>query len=174
MVDPSADFFALLGLPRRYGIDREQLEQRYLELAAQVHPDRVAGESSRAQREAMEASAAVNEAYRVLRDSVRRAEYLVKLGGIDLDSSDPVTGAPAMGQAFLVEMIERREALEQARARGESALEQFAEQVEDEADEVLQRAIGALQADDVRAAAEALVVRRYLQRLLDEVEGDVE
>ncbi len=164
------DFFALLGVPRRWSIDRDALERSYLELAARVHPDRFSGAPPRERRQAMEQSAALNEAYRTLRDPVARAEYLVKLGGIDLDSSDPVHGAPQMDQAFLVDMIERREALAQARVDGSAAVDELRDQLEQEMADVFGHAIEAIESGETRGAARALVVHRYLQRLLDEID----
>lgn len=169
----ASDHFERLGVPRRYAVDREAFEQAYRERAQRVHPDRFAGGSSGQQRAAMEASAALNEAYRVLRDPVRRAEYLCQLAGIDVDSNDPRAGAPAMGQEFLIEMIERREAVEEARASGPAALDALRGEVDDELELALDTATAALAADDPQAAARALVKRRYLQRLLDEIDGDV-
>lgn len=173
----SADYFAVLGQPRRYDLDRDALEGAYLERAKQLHPDRFAGAPAGQRRRAMEASAALNEGYRVLRDPVRRAEYLCKLGGIDVDSSDPEGGAPKMGQGFLVEMIERREAVAEAHGQGASALDELRAEVDDEAEQALDDAIDALgdsSEDAIRRAAEALVKRRYLQRLLDEIDQAAE
>lgn len=170
-IEPTANHFAVLGLPERYRIDREQLEQHYLERAQTVHPDRFSHAELAVQRAMMERSAAVNESYRVLRDPIRRAEYLVKLAGIDLDSSDPHRGAPAMGTPFLVEMIERRETLASARAGGASALESLRRRIEDESEDVFDRALARIEAGDAQAAARLLIERRYLQRLLDEIEG---
>lgn len=167
----SVDFFERLGLPRQFELEREAIEQAYLERAQAAHPDRFASAGSGAQRAAMEASAALNEAHRVIRDPVRRAEYLCTLAGIDVDSNDPRQGAPAMGQAFLLEMIERREALEDARGQGAAALAAMRSGVEDELDAALDAAARALAGDDPQDAARHLVVRRYLQRLLDEIDG---
>ena len=169
-----ADAFERLGLPRRHALARDAIEQAYLERAQLMHPDRYAAAGARAQRAAMEASAALNEAHRVIRDPVRRAEYLCKLAGIDIDSNDPGRGAPAMGQAFLIEMIERREALEHARGQGQAALDALRRGVEDELDDALDAAVRALDADDPPDAARCLVKRRYLQRLLDEIDGQTE
>jgi molecular chaperone HscB len=165
----SRDHFAVLGVPRTFEIDSEVLEREYLSRAAAVHPDRVVTGTARDRREAMERATEVNEAYRTLRDPVRRAEYLVKLGGIDLDSSDAAGGAPAMDRAFLVDMIERREAVEQARERG--SLDELRAQVEDELDDVFDDAVAKLRAGDLAGAARRLVTRRYLQRLVDEMES---
>jgi molecular chaperone HscB len=164
------DHFTVFGLPKRHELDADELERRYLELASAVHPDRFSGAEASERRRAMEASAAVNEGYRVLRDPVRRAEYLCRIGGIDLDSSDPEHGAPHMGQGFLVEMIERRETVEARRAEGLAALGEYRDRIEDEMDATFARAVGLLGEGRVGDAAHALVERRYLQRLIDEID----
>lgn len=165
--DPSLDHFARLGLERGWKLDRDALEQHYLERSRRYHPDRFVGADSATRRAALEHSSAVNTAYRTLRDPVSRAEYLVKLGGIDLDSSDPHTGAPRPEQAFLIEMIERREGLEHA---SRQQLDTLRDEVEAEMDEVFDRALAAIEQADVRTAAAALVHRRYLDRFLHELE----
>lgn len=161
--------FAVLGLEPAYELDVAALERSYLSLQQQHHPDHATVGERRA---AMERSGAINEAYRVLRDPVRRAEYLCRLGGIDLDVSDPERGAPAMPQAFLVDMIERRDALADTRRRGPAAVDALREQVEREQDGALDRAVQALRGGAVREAAVALVERRYLQRLIDELDHE--
>lgn len=166
----AADHFSRLGLPRRHGLDREAIEQAYLQRAPKVHPDRFVGAPPGQRRAAMEHSAALNEGYRVIRDPVRRAEYLCKLAGIDVDSSDPQAGAPAMDQAFLVEMIERREQVDEAQQAGTAALEQLRARVEDEREDAFDAAVEALEAERIPEAARSLVVRRYLQRLVDEID----
>ncbi|MCA9657445.1 MAG: Fe-S protein assembly co-chaperone HscB [Myxococcales bacterium] len=166
------DFFAVFGVERAYAIERDALEERYLELSAAAHPDRFAGASAGERRRAVERASVINEAYRTLRDPVRRAEYLVKLGGIDLDRTDPERGAPDPGKAFLIEMIELREALEEAQGAGVAAVDGLREQIEARADEALDAGIDAITAGDVRGAARHLVVHRYLHRFLDEVDGE--
>ena len=160
------DHFAAFGLPVGWDLDRAALERRYLELQQAHHPDRVAAGSSGDQRAAVEKSAAINEGYRVLRDPVRRAEYVCKLGGVDLDSNE---GAPKMDQAFLLEMIERREELHESRD-----LEALRQRVEGELDAALGDAVAALQGGGLDSAARALVRRRYLQRLADEIDARAE
>lgn len=170
--DPSLDHFARFGLDRGFRIDRDALEQRYLELSRRYHPDRFVGADSGTRRAAVEHSSAINTGYRTLRDPVARAEYLVKLGGIDLDSSDPQTGAPHPDQAFLIEMIERRERLEEVREAGEDAVDELRDEVEAELEEVFDRAVAALESEDIRSAAPALVHRRYLERFIAEINQD--
>lgn len=160
----SVDYFGLFGLERRWRVDRGAIERKYLELSQAAHPDNVVGESVAVQRAAMERSSLINSAYRVLRDPVARAEYMVKLGGIDMDSVDPDAGAPHPSQAFLIEMIDLRERL----AEGQE--DRVRDEIESRADAALDAAVEALDRGDVRAAAEQLVARRYFQRFLDEVD----
>ena len=171
--DPALNHFARLGLEPALDLDREALEGRYLELSAAVHPDKHQAAGEAAQRLAMEHASAINVAYRVLRDVVGRAEYLVKLGGIDLNSTDERHGAPKPTQAFLVEMIERREALDEAAAEGEDALEDLRDELADESGAVLKRAQAAIRAGDIAGAARELVTRRYLARLDQEIEAQL-
>jgi molecular chaperone HscB len=168
--DPSLDHFARFGLERGCRVSRDALETTYLELSRRFHPDRFAAADPRTRRMAMEHASLVNEGYRTLRDPVRRAEYLVRLGGIDLDSSDPETGAPRPDQSFLIEMLERREHLEDLRGNAD-ALAELRDEVEAEAEAELDRAVSALDGSDVRGAAFALMSRRYLARFLDEIEA---
>ena len=170
--DSTLDHFARLGLERGWALDRSALEDAYLARSRRYHPDRHAGADSATRRAALEHSSALNEGYRVLRDRVRRAEYLVKLAGTDLDSSDPHTGAPHPEQSFLIDMIERREQL--ASSTGADALGELHEAIEDELEQVFDGATAALERGDTKTAASGLVHRRYLQRLHDEVGAALE
>lgn len=172
--DTTLNHFERLGLSPSVEVDREMIETNYLERSARVHPDKHGVDGDAAQRNAMEHASALNIAYRVIRDTVQRAEYLVKLAGIDLDSSDAVGGAPKPSQAFLIDMIERREGLEEAALRGVEALEDLRDELEDEARGVLKRALEAFDAGNVSGAAQGLVRRRYLARLGEEVETQIE
>lgn len=168
----AANHFAVLGLEPTYDIDLAVLERSYLALQQRHHPDRFASGSVAERRTAMEHSAALNEGYRVLRDPVRRAEYMCRTAGIDLDASGD-HGAPKMPQEFLVEMIDRRDALAQTRERGAAALDALRARVEREQDDALDRAATALRRGTIGEAAIALVERRYLQRVVDEINGEV-
>ena len=105
-----SDDFELYGLPRRYAQDPAAIVARWLELQAQVHPDRHVAQGAAAQRVAMQWAVRVNEAHRRLRDPLQRAAYLCELAG------EPI--APdrnsAMPGDFLRHQLHWREALEEA------------------------------------------------------------
>ena len=107
----SDDYFSLFGLPARFYLDAGALEQAWRAVAAQVHPDRYATASVAERRIAAQWSARANEAYRHLRDPLLRARYLCEQAGVDLQ----VESASAMDPAFLLQQMEWRERLEEAR-----------------------------------------------------------
>ena len=104
------DFFERLGLPRRFSIDANELERAYLARSRAIHPDYHRAGSDADLTASLELSADINEAYNSLRDPFTRAEYLLKL-----------EGGPGAGEqkqlppAFLAEMLEARERIEEAR-----------------------------------------------------------
>ena len=68
--------FALFELQPDFEVDAQALSDRYRELARKVHPDRFADAGASEQRQALEQSANLNEAYQVLKSPTRRARYL--------------------------------------------------------------------------------------------------
>lgn len=82
-----SDHWAVLGLERRLGLDRADLERRFHGLNRRLHPDYFRLRSPEEQTISLEASAAVNAAYRTLRDPVSRVEYLLELEGMGLGSA---------------------------------------------------------------------------------------
>lgn len=110
------DHFALFGLPRRYAIDRAELDRLYREVQARVHPDKHAHLGDADRRVAMQWATQVNEAYQTLSDPLRRARYLLYLVGYD----PKIETNTAMPPEFLVEQMELREAVADARAAGDA------------------------------------------------------
>jgi molecular chaperone HscB len=110
-LDFSADHFALFGLPRAQGIDPAALDARFRELQAQAHPDKHASASDADQRLAMQWATRINEAYQALKNPLARARYLLHL----LDHDAQIESNTAMPAAFLMEQMELREAVAEAK-----------------------------------------------------------
>lgn len=81
---PSADYFQFLGLPSRLALSQEELQRKFYELSRQYHPDRFARKSEQERQLALDSSSYLNDAYRTLRDPVKRAEYVLKQQGFDI------------------------------------------------------------------------------------------
>jgi len=104
------DDFSLFGLHERHALDRAELDTRWRQLQAEVHPDRFAGDGAAAQRIAMQWAVRVNEAYQRLKDPLQRAAYLCERRGAPIRAHDNT----AMPAAFLMQQMQWREALEEA------------------------------------------------------------
>jgi molecular chaperone HscB len=117
-----SDHFTRLGVPRRFAIDAAELERHYLARSRAVHPDYHAGGPTADLAASLELSAALNEAYSTLRDPFSRAEYLLTLEG-----GPSAADQKQMPPAFLAEMLEAREQVEEAKAGNNACESRLAE-----------------------------------------------
>jgi molecular chaperone HscB len=153
------DKFALLGVPQGFD-EPEGLDEKYRALSRQMHPDRVP-QKDRAR--AAGQMTALNDAYKTLKDPVRRAEHLLSLKG--------VSGEVKMAPDFLEETLEDREKLLEAKESG-APLDALAAAVREKRDQTLSQVRELVsQGGDLSRAAELLARMRYYARYLDEVEG---
>ena len=106
------DPFATLGIPRAFDVDLKAIERTHRELSRALHPDRDAGGGASERRDALGKAIEVNEAWRAVRDPIRRAEALFTLAGVPVGE----TNEPKPTGAFLMDMLEQREALAEAKA----------------------------------------------------------
>jgi len=116
-----SDHWAVLGLERRLGLDRSDLQKRFHRLNRRLHPDYFRLRSSEEQTISLEASAAVNTAYRALRDPVGRVEYLLELEGLGLGTAGQAK-PPADLFEEILELQEARMELQTADADEAPAL----------------------------------------------------
>ena len=103
--------FERLGLPRRFAIDLGELERNYLARSRETHPDFQS--STAGQRESLELSAALNDAYATLKQPFRRAEYL-----LDLEGGPSAADYKEVSPVFLEEMLDLRMEIEDLREAG--------------------------------------------------------
>jgi molecular chaperone HscB len=102
-VQPPApvDYFSFFGLPQKLNLDVATLEKEFYELSRKLHPDLNARASSREQEWSLEHSSRLNDAYRTLKDPIKRTQYLLHLEGIQLEeqSKAATERARASGEA---------------------------------------------------------------------------
>lgn len=79
------DYFTFFGLTRKLNIDIPALEREFYALSRKLHPDANAGHDAQEQEWSLEQSSRLNDAYRILKDPIRRTEYLLKLEGVELE-----------------------------------------------------------------------------------------
>jgi molecular chaperone HscB len=101
-VQPPApvDYFSFFGLRPKLNLDLPALEKEFYELSRKLHPDLNARTGSQEQEWSLEQSSLLNDAYRTLRDPIKRTQYLLKLQGVELEeqSKAATEQARASGQ----------------------------------------------------------------------------
>ncbi len=105
------DPFATLGVEPRFDLDLAAVEKTHRELSRALHPDRYVSAGASERREALGKAVEVNEAWRILRDPIRRAEALLVARGVTIAEGSE----PQADPEFLMEMLEQREALDEAK-----------------------------------------------------------
>lgn len=175
------DPFEILGLPRRYDLDMKAAEKAHRELSRALHPDRYAGAGASERKGALAKAADVNEAWRVVRDPVRRAEALIALAGVEVGDDKE----PKPDPELLMDVLDKREALADAKASRDlgkvRALSEEMEARKSKAEAVLARELGeafsaatdpshrsGVRLDSAKAALPKLGELRFFRRFLEE------
>lgn len=128
------NYFDIFDIPAEFDIDLAVLDLRYFDLQKRAHPDMMTGD--------VVSSAQLNNAYKILKNRFKRAEYLIELNGENELQASP---------ELLMEMMELRE---------ENSPEKLA-QVKAEIDDLF--------GDFAKTeSAETFVRIKYLQRFLEE------
>jgi molecular chaperone HscB len=79
------DYFAFFGFPRKLNLDTAALEKEFYALSRRLHPDVFGQADARERAWSLEQSSMLNDAYRTLKDPIKRTEYLLRLEGIELE-----------------------------------------------------------------------------------------
>lgn len=161
------DPFEALGLEPAFGLDLVALEQRHRDLSRTLHPDRHAASGAAERRLALGRAIEVNEAFRNLKDPVRRAEALLARRGVHSGEGKEPPASPAL----LMEVMERREALAEVRiSKDQVALARLIDEMV-HAEQRVQADLGRQFSAPAADSAEILKrvgELRYYRRFLDE------
>jgi molecular chaperone HscB len=103
--------FSLLGLEPCFDLDMERLEAGYFQKQRLFHPDRFIGRPPVERQAALQRSVDINEAYRMIKNPLTRAQCLLAQHGIrvgtDHDNVPP-------DRRLLMDIMEWREAIDEA------------------------------------------------------------
>ena len=158
--------FELFDLPVGFDIDNAKLDAAYREVQGKVHPDRFVNASDAEKRVAMQWATRANEAYQTLKQPHKRAAYLCELHGAPLE----VESNTAMPGAFLMQQMEWREALADARtAKDLDAVEALDEEVRKARKEQMDRIAVLLSSQDFAKAAEGVRALMFIDKFIDEL-----
>ncbi len=165
-----SDPFETLGVPRAFTIEPKRLQERFIALSAANHPDRYTDPMDQA--DAAERASVINDAHRVIADPMLRAQALLGLLAPEMGKED----ANALPKGFLMEVMEIREGIEEAKAEGDKAK---LAQVKATAEQEFKERLGVLRGllDEACAGASGglaqarleLNAMRYLKRMIEGV-----
>lgn len=158
--------FELFHLPQQFAVDLKALDSAYHEVQNQVHPDKFASASDAEKRVAMQWATRANEAYKTLKSPFKRAAYLCEINGVDLQTESNTS----MPVEFLMQQMEWREALDDARAeKNRAALEQLDNDLRGARKATVGEVGALLDNGDFTQAAEKVRQLMFLEKFADEV-----
>ena len=158
--------FELFNLPKQFAVDAAALDSAYRDVQSRVHPDKFVNATDAEKRVAMQWATRANEAYQTLKNPQKRAQYLCELNGVDLQTESNT----AMPMAFLMQQMEWREELGDARAAKDSdALESLDDQLRKARKQQLAQIEQQIDAGDFHAAAQGVRALMFLEKFGEEV-----
>jgi molecular chaperone HscB len=107
------NYFSFLGLPRKLGLDANDLEQRFRGLSRQFHPDYFFNATPAERRASLERSSYLNDAYRTLKQPTARVAYLLQLEG--LAARSPEEASKQVPPSLLEDVFALNEELDEIR-----------------------------------------------------------
>lgn len=171
MANPSAsdNYFQFFGLNQQFKIDLPALDQAYLAIQKEVHPDRHARGSEVEQRLAMQMATFANTAYQTLKNPIQRGLYICQLNGVDA-KLETNTAMPA---AFLMKQMEWRESLDE-QAEDLPSLEALMDEVEESKADTLNDIAQAIDgAKNYQRAAELLRGLLFIDKFAVELDDTI-
>ena len=171
MANPSAsdNYFQFFGLNQQFKIDLPALDQAYLAIQKEVHPDRHARGSEVEQRLAMQMATFANTAYQTLKNPIQRGLYICQLNGVDA-KLETNTAMPA---AFLMKQMEWRESLDE-QAEDLPSLEALMDEVEESKADTLNDIAQAIDgAKNYQRAAELLRGLLFIDKFAIELDDAI-
>jgi molecular chaperone HscB len=160
------DPFGLLGFSPAFDVDLAALERAFFERSKQLHPDRVAGATAADRVAVLSRSRALNDAYQLVRKPVARAEYLLARAGVTIGDNE------RLDPAFLMEILELREELAEARAADNTELvARLQGAMQARRGQALEALPALFAASDFAAIKDRLILLRYINRYLEECDA---
>ncbi len=163
------NYFELFECPVSFEVDNAALSEQYLALQKLYHPDRHVGDEAKDKLQVMQKAAEINDAYTTLKDNILRAEYILKLRGLDIQHETKTIQDPS----FLMQQMEFRERLEELNDLNDPFDEILAFERDIDSDaNALERELADLLKDEQQNEASANIIRKlkFMAKLRHELE----
>ena len=174
---PSRDYYRVLGLPhRRLHLDPDDLQRRFYDLSRLLHPDLFIRKPDQERQYSLDATSILNDAYRTLKDPVKRAQYVLAQEGFDIAEQRSNDVPPEL----LEEVFELNMALEEMRGGDDAARPQLEKaersfagimsEIDDDLQALYQTYDTTPKRETLAAIRTVLNRRKYIYNLLSEVQ----
>ena len=141
----------------KFQINDEDLEDKYLELQKKFHPDTSSDET-----EAQINSIFINQAYKILKNPVLRAIYLLQLQGIDIDSDDCAIKPNHENLMFIMQL--REEIMDNPENKN-----QIRKEIKKMISDDMPVVIDLMSEDKYQEAAQKLIKIKYLDKIISDL-----
>ena len=160
--------FALFDLPVAFQVDSALLNERYLALQKSLHPDNFSAASAQEQRLAMQKSAEINDALRILKDPITRADSIIAINTGETENPEEKSNNDI---DFLMQQMEWRETLENIENRQDTdELTAFTQEINQIRHAILSELSTALDEQQWNIARAITDKLRFIKKLQTEIE----
>jgi molecular chaperone HscB len=154
------NYFELLQLDLNYNVDVGLLDKNYFQLQLKYHPDRACDEAQK--KSFLTMSAAINEAYEHLGDSLKRAKALLAIKGVNLDDHKS-----ELDSHFLQQVLDEAEQVDSC-IDGAKLSQMLANKYLQKKDIVAQLG-DCFQNQEIAAAIKYTIALRYVDNIIDKI-----
>ena len=163
----SKNYFEIFSVPVSVDVDMTVVSDHYHVLQKKYHPDRFANTDEQQSRMAMQATSLINSAFDTLKSPLLRAQYLLKLKGVDTNNETDTT----MDGAFLMQQMELRESLESVRDDADplSKLDSIGSDLKKQMKRLMSEFQQAYDSDSLEQARESIRKMQFILKAQNEV-----
>lgn len=160
------NYFELLNLEVNYQLDKAELKTRFLQRQIQIHPDRA--KNPEEQHLFLEKSIMLNKAKQILLDDYLRAEYLLKLAGIEMEL---VASQQAIDHNYLEKIVESNEQI--TSNQDIDFLKKIKQEKEEEKKLIINQIQIAFDNKNLSKALELTICLKYLTNLVKNIDRNI-
>ncbi|OCF96971.1 Fe-S protein assembly co-chaperone HscB [Gilliamella sp. wkB308] len=161
------NYFELFHLPIQLPVDTQQLTLQYQQLQRHYHPDNFATASDSEKMAIIQKSAMINDAYQVLKNPIKAAEYFLSLQGFDVATEQHIIH----DADFLMEQFVLREKLDDIESQSNfELLDSFGSEISGRKKDIYNQLLNNISQQDWQSALNQIYKIRYLTRLIEQIE----
>ena len=158
--------FDKFSLDITFDVNTDELEAKYIELQRKFHPDTFINKDKSEQDLAYINSISITEGYNILKNKVKRAIYILKLNGIDIENDDLQVKPD---QETLITILEIKERL--SSLSDENEMRQIKKDIKNQIDQILKEAEEGFKNRNYQIMAQKLIRIKYFNKIIEDIKA---